>query len=247
MRYRNFKIKGFSLLELLLAVTLMASISAIMMVMIFQSRRMDEAAQSAIKTRQTKRLIKNLIQKDLSAAVYLNNFKTVNSLTGIYGRDLKDFGNTIDQIYMNVHQPSLNSLLNDEYKDPLLHDVYYVTIKTPNQSNTYSLYRLERFYINREFKIVNNVPSPSQFNDPDFEVSLVYDKILSISIKYIPSDPAKLGALANNWSSSLEKDGYKLPAAVVFNIKLLNTKNEPEELNFEYNIRPDINQLQWDF
>ncbi|MBL0691687.1 MAG: prepilin-type N-terminal cleavage/methylation domain-containing protein [SAR324 cluster bacterium] len=240
--------RGFSLLELLLAIALMVSVTSMITVIIFQSSKSEKVTAAIIKNRQESRFLKQMMERDFNGIVYLSQLAKKNGSGGLTGINMMDNEVLINQVYLYVNLPSLNNQLSDSNLDPLLHEVYYVTIKNFDKDDFYSLYRLERFYVSGNFSFVENTPSPYQLTDPNFQVSLVHDKILSIEFRYVSADQGNPdNAALDQWQANEQEEGHKLPVAILTKVNFMTHDGNEAKLNFQTNLRPMVAGTVWDF
>ena len=247
MNYHK-KLAGFSLLELLLAVAILTSISAMIMVILFQTRRSEEVTDRLLKERRESRLIERLIKRDLSGVVALKEYLEVGKASGILGVDRSEVDVSVDQIYFHTHRPALAKYNVDELVDPQIHQVGYVLIRNPEQNELYSLYRLEKFYLGDNFELIENIFDFQQLNRPELKAALVHDRVLSMEITYLHEDQ-QTGQIASvpSWNSLDQTTAQQLPLALVIKIKLRKPDSEEViDLELKTILRPKIGGVLWE-
>ncbi len=229
---------GFTLIEVLLAISLMVVIMTITTTIIFQVNKTKAITDAELRRRSEIRLVRDLIARDLSNIVYLNELASNGYDSGLIGIAVLDTAVPINQMYFHVNQSSLNSSLIDTSTDPKLQTVSYYLRKNLSEAGLYNLYRRERFFVEKKFEIVSQIFEPETLpTTAALTSTLISDRIVSMHVEYIGSDTTTVEA---DWNSAAKPSGQKIPKAVKIEIELKAADGSTNSLAFQENLRIPI-------
>jgi prepilin-type N-terminal cleavage/methylation domain-containing protein len=240
MNAENGRRPGFTLLELMLTLTIFATVMTLMLNAFFQFSDHDRRLHALIDLRQEARILEGLIREDLQAAVFLEAYvsdplkEMEGRQSGIFGENLTQGGHDADRIHLHINRPSrfYRTLTADQ--DPELHEVsYYVE---PTEDDRLGLKRRESFYI-----------------DPDIDESIenmVYTlstSVVSFDIRYFAGAETEGREAWDATQKTDERAGYLgLPTGVQVDLVLQNPAGEEYRTTFQVNLKPDMGSfVQW--
>ena len=225
MCLQNYKkYRGLTLIEMLIAMTLLATIMGLLGNTFFQTDSFSKEMDARIELRKKIRNLKNIIIRDFSRAIYLENFtKPIlgkpNNLSGIVGQ--KGITQEIrhDVVFMHVNASSLFRNNLDLAKDPELHEIGYFL--SANQDGvSFKLFRREDYYIDDTFDFPESNPVISEVLDSNKSITheLVSD-ILYFKVEYLPNVKDDEGQWKDEWNSSKQTRGNFIPYTIKVTLK----------------------------
>ena len=154
---------GFSILELLISVTLLGLVMSVLFAAFFQISNSSLKVQSTLDARQELRLLMKIVLDDLQKVRYLKHFaesdqsETQQRETGLIadrnlGPENPDTGQ-IEEVTSIDFLTSIKSRCfpEENYGDPLLHDVSY-SLQVYPDTKTWDFIRREDFYIDNNLR-----------------------------------------------------------------------------------------------
>lgn len=237
--------KGFTLMELMVAMTIIGVIMSMVMSGFWQFNEQNSRMESILKLRQEMRILEKLIREDLQAAVYLENFMKTDIKTGeddrksgIYGINEARGEKDSDTIHLHVNRSS-RFYRSIEYKnDPMIHEVSYFL--SEREDNSLCFQRREEFYIDADIT--------------DGERSITHtlsNNVVSFNIQYFrinQQDPM------DEWDSSSSEnqlnvknpEEIRIPAGVQVTLELMDKKGEKLINIFQINLHPPMGSfIDW--
>lgn len=222
--------KGFTLLELLITMTLFSVIMMILMNTYFNFTKQSTILQNKLTLRQEMRGLQQLLREDLQAAIFLEEFmKNVDQnvdlrKSGIYGLNSFIGDKDNDELHLHVNRPSRFYRLLDLGSDPEIHEVSYFLKEI--EDGKFKLKRREEFYIDTDITT----------GDRGITYTLS-TSVTSFDIKYFQLETKGDGVV--KWDSSSRKafDG-RMPAAVSVSLELVDESGEKLASTFEVNLKP---------
>ncbi|MBU2512980.1 type II secretion system GspH family protein [bacterium] len=231
---------GFTLMELLVTLTLFSAIMGILLTSFFQFHQQGRRMESITRLRQEARILERIIRTDIQSVVYLDQFMTDPQNTsdlrksGVYGIDEKSGENDADKLYLHVNNTSrFQRSLNFE-ADPEIHEVGYLLEEDENQR--YLFKRREEFYI-----------------DPDItegERSITHtlsQNLISFNVQYYKGTEEEP---LDEWDASkfeqTKNSEDKLPTGILVSLTLKSDDGEEYKTDLQINIRPYMgNGVTW--
>lgn len=236
------KRSGFTLLELMVTLTLFATIMGLLMNVFFQFKDQSIRFESVLSLRQEARILEQLLQQDLQMAVYLTEFMDAAALrgdddgrqSGIVGIDETMGENESDQIHLHVNRPVRFYRGLPIAKDPEIHEVSYYLEDLAD--NRIQFKRREQFYID------------SDITDGDGSIShTLSENVVAFDLKYYPKnsqDPIEEWGTEEIQRSM--KDAFGIPAGVMITLKFLDLSGESFETQFQINLQPAMGaNIKW--
>jgi prepilin-type N-terminal cleavage/methylation domain-containing protein len=235
------KSRGFTLLELLLTLSLFAVIMGLLMNVFFQFKDQTTRFDATLDLRQEARILEHLLRQDLQAAVYLKAFinqgKEVKDdrRSGIVGIDEQAGDHDRDWIHMHVNRPTRFFRGISPEKDPGIHEVsYYLEV---DDNNRLQFNRREQFYIDLDIT-----------DGDEGIIHALSENVVGFDIKYYMknnSDPVE------EWGAPVAqqrvKGAFGVPAGVVVTLKLQTQGGEIFETQFQINLQPSMGGgISWD-
>jgi len=159
-RHLNF---GFSILELLISVTLLGLVMSVLYAAFFQISNSSLKVQSTLDARQELRLLIKIVLDDLQKVRYLKHFaesdqsESQHRETGLIaesnlGPENPDTGQIEEVTGIHFHTSIKSRFFPEENsRDPELHEVSYLLQENPNK-NTWEFIRREDFYIDNNLR-----------------------------------------------------------------------------------------------
>jgi len=243
------KWKGFSLLELLIAISVLASISVLILLLFSQTQKNQTITANVLKNRFEKRVLRSILEEDLKNAVYLTQWVLANPTrnSGIYGIPKMDSTVPIHQIYFHARKKSIHPSLV-EGMDPEIHEIDYFLKKPLEAKALYSLYRREYYFLRDNFVTVENVFGNEQNTDPRQIDSLMSDSLLDFRVQYLPPKDATQSVWVDSWSSESQKTENRLPLAIFIQLSFLGQDGSVQKDSFQVNLKPILPAgSEWDF
>ena len=235
--YFLYPLKGFTLMELLITLTLFSVIMTVLMNTYFNFEIQSTKLQNKLMLRQEMRALQRLLREDLQATIYLEEFmKNIEKdvdirKSGIYGLDDSNGDQAIDELHLHVNRPTRFYRMVDLKADPEIHEVSYFLFET--DSGKYKFKRREEFYIDTDITT----------GDRGITYTLS-DHVTSFDVKYFLS-ASKEEELKWDSTSRKPSDG-RMPVAVNVSIELLSESGETLKSAFEINLKPMMgNNIEW--
>jgi len=241
MTSRPIHRRGFTLLELMLTLTLFSAVMSLMLNAFFQFNDQDRRLTDRLELRQEMRVLEQLIREDLQAAVFLKSYvadplrEQEGRRSGLLGENRQLGTRDGDHLHLHVNRPSRFYRTLAAEHDPELHEVSYYL--EPTDGETALLKRRESYYI-----------------DPDIQESIdnrVYtlsENVTALNFVYYADGTAEP---PDEWDSSLRKTGrgeYQgLPVGMAVTLELQNPAGETWRSTFQVNLKPAMGGfVQWD-
>ncbi|NQU63646.1 MAG: prepilin-type N-terminal cleavage/methylation domain-containing protein [SAR324 cluster bacterium] len=228
------KRRGFTLLELMVTMTLFAAIMGLLMNVFFQFKDQSTRFESVLSLRQEARILERLLQQDLQSAVYLFEFMDPKALqedndgrqSGIVGIDEKIGAEESDRIHMHVNRPVSFYRGLPITKDPEIHEVSYSLIEVAGKRLQFK--RREQFYID------------SDITDGDGSIShTLSENVVAFDLKYYrQNSPDPIEEWGTEEIRRGMKDAFGIPAGVAVSLKLQEASGETFETQFQINLQP---------
>ena len=233
-----YKKPGFTLMELLITLTLFAIIMTFLMTSFFQFQDQNQRMESVVELRQESRILERIIREDLQNVLFLHEFMKRGTQdydqrkSGIIGVSEAVGDRDNDSIHMHVGRLNRFYRTIPHDKDPAIHEVSYFLEETGQQ--TVQLRRREEFYIDSDIT-----------EGDESIVHTLSDNVRSFDVKYyIGVDPEEV----EEWDSAenSKRGASALPAGVKVTIELENEKGEILKSAFQVNIKPDMGtMIKW--
>lgn len=224
------KKNGFTLLELLLTLSIFAAIMGLLMTAFFQFKDQSTRFGSKMDLRQEARILELLLRQDLQSAVNLVKFvakKDDGTQSGIVGIDDINGDNDSDRIHLHVNRPARFYRGLPFEKDPEIHEVSYYLEEVDDK---YQFKRREQFYID------------SDITDGDDSIShALSENVVAFDLKYYLQN--KLEPIEEWGTEGIrreEKDAIGIPAGVAVTLKLHDSRGESLETQFQINLQPNL-------
>jgi len=228
------KNRGFTLLELLLTLTIFAAIMGLLMNVFFQFKDQSNRFSSTLDLRQEARILELLLRQDLQSAVFLHSWSKKNvddeydvRQSGIVGIDDTNGDADSDRIHLHVNRPARFFRGLPLEKDPEIHEVSYYLEEADDR---YQFKRREQFYID------------SDITDGDDSIShALSENVVSFDLKYYTQKkPEPIDEWGTEGSQREIRDAVGIPAGVAVTLKLQDSNGESLETQFQINLQPDM-------
>jgi len=228
------KSRGFTLLELLLTLSLFAAIMGLLMNVFFQFKDQTTRFDATLDLRQEARILEHLLRQDLQAAVYLKAFANPakeekdDRRSGIIGIDEQAGDHERDSIHMHVNRPTRFFRGIPPEKDPGIHEVSYYL--EADDKNRLQFIRREQFYIDLDIT--------------DGDESIVHalsENVVGFDIKYYrksSTEPVEVWGAPE--AQRQTKEAFGVPAGVLVTLKLQASGSEIFETQFQINLQPSM-------
>lgn len=214
------KSPGLTLLEMLLALSLMAIVLTLLMTQYFQSEKSHRRVATSISERQQLRLIRNLISSDLRSMVALPNLAENNPLlTALYFQNQESGGQPVDMLAFFVHRTAMQHPEAAE-RDPELHEIHYEVYPADDADKPNLLYRVEGYYVDSNLQ-----------EEREGKKRLISDRLKKLNFQFLKD-------ATGSWEDKYTEK-KKLPLAVKVEIAL-EFEGELQTDVFEINIRPPV-------
>jgi len=237
-RFEATKLPGFTLLELLITLSLFGAILAFLTTSFFQFQDQNRRTESIFQLRQESRILERIIREDLQNVLYLYAYTSGGTKdfdqrkSGIYGISEEVGELNKDSIHMHVGRLSRFHRSVPHNRDPAVHEVsYYLEESDQDQLH---LKRREDFYID-----------PDITDGDESIVHTISDNVRSLDVKYYQ---AKSPDELDEWDSTevFKKKGHPLPAGIYVTIELENKNGEKLKSDFHVNLKPDMGaSIKW--
>ena len=226
---------GFSILELLISVTLLGLVTSIIYAAFFQISNSTLKIQSTLDARQELRLLMKIVLDDLQKIRYLKHFadsdqsETQERETGMIavrnlGPENPDTGQIEEVTRIDFHTAIKSRFFPEEnYRDPELHEVSYSMQENPD-TKTWEFIRREDFYIDK------NLREGGKYN-------VLSEDVTKFELEFLESETALAGGgFREKWTTVWNSDerlcsdlkvreNFCLPRAIRLTIAL-KTKGE---------------------
>jgi prepilin-type N-terminal cleavage/methylation domain-containing protein len=233
------KNRGFTLLELLLTLTIFAAIMGLLMNVFFQFKDQSNRFSSTLDLRQEARILELLLRQDLQSAVFLPSWSTKyvdesdGRQSGIVGIDDTNGDADSDRIHLHVNRPArfLRGLPLE--KDPEIHEVSYYLEEVDGHPQ---FKRREQFYIDPDI------------TDGDDSISLaISENVISFDLKYYQQkNPEPMDEWGTEEVRREMTNASGIPAGVAVTLKLRDSSGERLETQFQINLQPDMGTgIKW--
>ncbi len=232
--HRNHLSLGFTLMELLIALSLFSAIAGILMSSFFQFNRQANRMESILKLRQELRILERIIRNDVQSVVYLHEFMKDsgqdydNRKSGIYGIDEGTGTSSSDQIHMHVNAPSRFQRTLQTRRDPELHEVSYFLEES--DGGKFQFKRREEFYIDTD--ITEGGRSI---------VHTLSHHIISFDVKYYRGNEIEP---LDEWDSSVNArqnpPSDALPSGVIVSLVIRGDDGEELSSDLQVNLKPQM-------
>ena len=155
--------RGFSLLELLISVSLLGLVLSLLYGAFFQISNLSIQVKSNVNSREQLRLIMKLVIDDLQKTQYLKHFvesekdNTIQRQTGMIAERIAGPINSETGEIQIVSRINFHAAINSRFfswgqkTDPELHEVGY-SLEENQNTNTWDFIRREDFYIDSDIK-----------------------------------------------------------------------------------------------
>ncbi len=227
------KRNGFTLLELLLTLSIFAAIMGLLMNVFFQFKDQSTRFESTLDLRQEARILELLLRQDLQAAVYLAEYISKaddGRRSGIVGIDGKTGEADHDQVHMHVNRAARFFRGLPLGKDPEIHEVSYYLEEVVD--NRFHFKRREQFYIDVDI------------TDGEGSIShAISENVVAFDLKYYRQGNAEP---VEEWGTEVIQREMKaavgIPAGVLVVLKLQNSSGENFKTQFQINLQPSFGQ-----
>lgn len=226
---------GFTLLELLVTLSLFSAIMGFLMSTFFQFHQQSQRMESMLKLRQEVRILERIIRNDLQTVIYLTEFmkdapnERDDRKSGILGLDEIVGEKDGDQLHMHVNNRSRFQRFLAADADPEIHEVSYF-LETTNAGEGVRFKRREEFYIDDDIST----------GDRSITHTLS-DHVVGFNVQYFRSGEDEP---LNEWDSSDYKESKKsadrLPTGVLVTLELRSEEGEELASQLRINLQPDM-------
>ena len=234
---KSLKKQGFTLLELLIAISLLGLLIVIIYGSFFQISTLSKLVKSDISLREELRLIMKIAIDDLQNIRYLKNFpepeidKFSQRETGIIAERIIGSRNIekleIDEYSLISFHSSTKSLFYPEKKefDPEIHEIGYFLLEDP-QTKKYNFLRREDFYLDKNIKEGGKIQIISQSVEK-FDVEFLESETELAGGGYKENWTKKWNSNENVCMNQNNLSNFCLPRAIKLTISL---KGEDERI-----------------
>lgn len=237
---KNRHSKGFTLMELLITLSLFSAIMGFLMSTFFQFQNQSDRYESILQLRQEIRILERIIRNDLQTIVYLDEFakdpqqEYDGRKTGVLGEDGNMGDHDRDSIHMHINNSSKFHRGLAANLDPEIHEVSYYLEEGEEENLKFK--RREEFYIDTDIT--------------EGDRSIIHtlsDHVISFDVKYYKGTSEEP---EDDWDSSeyeeSKKAEDKLPSGLIVTLILENEKGEQLKSEMQVNIRPNMgNGISW--
>ncbi len=232
--------RGFTLLELLLTLSLFAAIMGLLMNVFFDFKEQTARFDSHLNLRQEARVLEHLLRQDLQAAVYLIAYadpkesEDEGNLSGIVGFDEQSGDRQKDRLHMHVNRPVRFFRGLSLEQDPEIHEVSYFLDEESEGRIRFK--RREQFYVD------------SDMTEGDESIShTLSENVIGFDVKYYLSTGQES---LDEWGTpDIKREFDKavgIPAGAVVTLKLRDLDGETFESHFQINLQPDMGAgIEW--
>ncbi len=225
--------RAFSLLELLLTLTLFGAMMALLLGSFFQFQKGKSRLTTQNALRKQLQMAETLLSQDLEAAIYATHFVEPNPdqpdekrKSGIQGIDHSFGDHDEDELHLHVARASRFFRGSNRPFDPQLHEVSWFV--APDDQGRPSLVRREEYYLDGDM-----TQGPRSLG-----VGIV-TRVRHFDIKYHDSGDRKP---RNSWTSEAK---HPLPLGVTLTLEIENEAGERLRHQFSRNLRPPMNPAKW--
>ncbi len=221
---------GFSILELLISVTLLGLVMSIIYAAFFQISNSSLKVQSTLDARQELRLLMKIVLDDLQKVSYLKHFadsyqsETQQRETGliaqrVLGPKNPNTGQIEEVTRIDFHTAIMTRFFPEEnYRDPEIHEVGY-SLQENLETKTWEFIRREDFYIDK------NIREGGKYNVLSY-------KVTKFELEFLESETALAeGGFKEKWTKVWDsderfcnelkiKENFCLPRAVKLTISI---------------------------
>jgi len=225
---------GFTLMELLIALSLFSAIAGILMSSFFQFNRQANRMESMLQLRQELRILERIIRNDIQSAIYLYEFmkdpqqEMDGRKSGIFGIDEMLGSKNGDRLHMHVNAPSSFQRTLPAEKDPEIHEVSYFLENTDKEH--FQFKRREEFFVDPEIT--------------EGERSIVHTlshHITSFDVKYYQGSETEPRDEWDSSENSKNSSGASiLPSGVVVTLEIKGDGGESLTSELQVNLRPPM-------
>lgn len=227
--HKRWRMAGFTLMELLIALSLFSVIVGILISSFFQFQQQSSRMESILELRQELRILEQIIRNDLQSAIYLEEFMTMppkeerdGRKSGIYGIDDAVGDHKTDQIHLHVKNRSRFHRNLSWEEDPRLHEVSYFLEMVDNEQFRFK--RREEFYIDTDMT--------------EGERSITHTlstKVVSFNVEYYQHDQEET---LDEWDSSASDIPAPMPVGLNVSLEMRNEQGEQLSSSMQINLRP---------
>ena len=196
---------GFSILELLISVTLLGLVMSVLYAAFFQISNSTLKVQSTLDARQELRLLMKIVLDDLQKVRYLKHFvesdqsETQQRETGLIadrnlGPENPDKGQIEEVTSIDFHTSIKSRFFPEENsRDPELHEVGYSLQDNPD-TKTWEFIRREDFYID------NNLREGGKYH-------VLSEEVTMFELEFLESETALAeGGFSEKWTKVWDSD-----------------------------------------
>ena len=196
---------GFSILELLISVTLLGLVMSVLYAAFFQISNSSLKVQSTLDARQELRLLMKIVLDDLQKVRYLKHFaesdqsETQQRETGLIadrnlGPENPDTGQIEEVTGIDFHTSIKSRFFPEESsRDPELHEVGYSLQENPD-TKTWEFIRREDFYID------NNLREGGKYH-------VLSEEVTMFELEFLESETALAeGGFREKWTKVWDSD-----------------------------------------
>ncbi|MBU2644189.1 prepilin-type N-terminal cleavage/methylation domain-containing protein [bacterium] len=234
------KQNGFTLLELMLTLTLFAAVMGLVMNLFFQFKDQTNRFDSILDLRQESRILEHLLRQDLQSAVYLANFMKPSPdgddgrQSGIVGVDEQIGDRAADRLHLHVNRLTRFHRGLALEKDPEIHEVSYYLEETTD--NRLQFKRREQFYVDIDIT--------------EGDGSIVHalsDHVVAFDLQYYRQEnPEPIEEWGTQMIRRQMETAVGIPAGVTVTLKLQNEAGESVDTQFQINLQPEMGaSIKW--
>lgn len=227
-------VKGFALMELLIALALFAAISGVLMSSFFQFQYQSNRMEKALKLRQEIRILEQIIRNDIQSVIYLNEFmqgqkdEMADRRSGIYGLSEFSGEKSRDTIHLHINKAARFFRSQLPANDPMIHEVSY--FMEPSDSNGYAFKRREEYYIDDD--ITSGERSITH---------TLSSRVVSFDVQYYKEGQTEP---VEEWDSVNQPN--PIPDGVIVSLELSEEEGVSEFSEIQINLRPYMGQfVKW--
>jgi prepilin-type N-terminal cleavage/methylation domain-containing protein len=225
---------GFTLMELLIALSLFSAIAGILMSSFFQFNQQSNRMASMLKLRQETRILERIIRNDIQSVVYLYEFMnyqgkdTDGRKSGILGIDEMLGEKSGDKLHLHVNAPSRFQRTLKAENDPKIHEVSYFLEEA--EDGRYLFKRREEFYVDTEIT--------------EGERSIIHTlshHIISFDVKYyMGAEEEPLDEWDSSKNAGTKPPTSALPSGVIVSLEIRGEDGETLTTDLQVNLKPQM-------
>ncbi|MCP4297846.1 MAG: prepilin-type N-terminal cleavage/methylation domain-containing protein [Proteobacteria bacterium] len=232
--------RAFTLLELLITLTLFSAIMGVVLNSFFQFKQQGIRVEAILKLRQELRILEKIIRKDLRSVIYLSQYviPTIDQIderkSGVIGISESNGETAQDTIHMHVHRESSFQRGLPIAEDPKVHEVSYFVEETEDveKKSKFILKRREEFYIDNDM---------TEGDEGESITHTLSEKILSFDIQYFKQQTDEP---EEEWDSNdMAAGDDPLPAGFKVSITLIDSTKEVLKTSFQVNLHAEMGTL----